>query len=157
MALRYIADNSASPMETILSMLMTLPYRLGGYNLPMPILNKRLEIPLETRKAVGKSYYECDIYWPQANVDLEYDSDTHHAEKVKIAMDSIRRDTLLAMGVTVITVTSRQINNAMVLHEVAKTVAKLLGKRLQLPDDFEDKRSELRRQLLSGNQLPPEP
>ena len=35
-ALRYVANNSASPRETALAMLLCLPYRMGGYGIPMP-------------------------------------------------------------------------------------------------------------------------
>ena len=40
-ALRFIADGSASPMETVLTMLLCLSTALGGYGLPLP----RLKVP----------------------------------------------------------------------------------------------------------------
>ncbi|MCL1895345.1 MAG: hypothetical protein FWG03_02225 [Clostridiales bacterium] len=41
-ALRYLRDGSASPMETKLAILLTLPYMLGGYGFSLPEMNKRI-------------------------------------------------------------------------------------------------------------------
>lgn len=38
-ALKYVVGRSASPMETVVAMLLSLPKKLGGYGLPYPKLN----------------------------------------------------------------------------------------------------------------------
>jgi len=150
-ALRYIADGSASPMETILAMLLTLPYSLGGYGFPRPQLNYCVATPAgaSAGKAAGDSKYYCDLYWPDAKVDVEYDSDAYHTGSDRIAKDAIRRNALIRAGVTVISVSRIQINSAPELRELAKLLSKLLGKRLQFdPREFAYRHAKLMTQLL---------
>jgi len=90
-ALRYIADGSASPMETRLVMLLTLPYKLGGYGLPMPVLNRRIDPGKTAKQRPGKDHYVCDLFWPAVNLAIEYDSNRYHTGAVRIAEDSKKR------------------------------------------------------------------
>jgi hypothetical protein len=145
-AFRYIADNSASPMETILSMMLSLPYRLGGYGFPLPLLNHLVEINQGTGKS---SRYYCDLFWPDAQVDVEYDSDGFHALPERIAKDAARRNALSSAGITVITVTRGQIVNAGAFNKVASELSKLLKKRLAYKkQEFVARHANLRRSLL---------
>jgi len=148
-ALRYIADNSASPMETALIVLLTLPYQLGGYGFPMPLMNCRIDIRSDARRAANKSPLYCDLYWPDMQVDVEYDSDAYHAKPGRIAKDAIRRNALASAGVTVVTVSKMQILNTGELRKVAGVLSKLLGKRLQCPSKFPMRHAVLRRELFS--------
>jgi len=148
-AIRFIADNSASPMETILALLLTLPYRLGGYGFATPLLNCHIEVPGGAGRKTAKSQYYCDLYWSDAKVAVEYDSDAFHALPDRIAKDAIRRNALLSIGVTVITVTRKQIKNTAELRNIAHALSKLLDKRLQqrMPE-FTARHAELRNLLL---------
>ena len=129
-ALQYLADNSASPMETKLTMLLTLPYRLGGYRFPMPTLNARI-VPTKTSKlSASKSHYFCDLYWPNFSLAVEYDSDSFHTGAERIADDSKRRNSLSALGITVITVTNRQMSGITEFRNVARHIASFMGRRL---------------------------
>jgi len=149
-ALNYIADGSASPMETILVMLMILPYRLGGYGLPVPELNSRITPVKEIRSNSSKSFYSCDLLWRDANLAVEYDSNQYHTGAERIASDSKRRNVLNAIGITVYTVTSKQIYSYKELEKVAKLLAIRLGKRLRYENTmFMLKQSNLRSILFS--------
>jgi len=151
-ALRYIADGSASPMETILFLFLTLPHKIGGYGLPIPELNMRIDLGKLTRQGLqraDKAHYKCDLFWPDANVAIEYDSDQYHTGADRIANDSKRRFDLDALGIDVITVTKSQIRNAEEFDDMGKRIAKKLGKRLRYTNpDFLKARRELRRSLL---------
>ena len=148
-ALRYIADGSGSPMETILFMLLTLPYKLGGYGLPMPELNRRIDMPSTAKPKRNKPYYVCDFYWPEGGLAIEYDSDFYHTGADRIARDSKKRFDLATRGITVITVTSRQIRNAVEFENLVTLIAGKLKKRLRHRDSqFQKARRELRNQLL---------
>ncbi|MCL2632516.1 MAG: hypothetical protein FWD45_05480 [Coriobacteriia bacterium] len=61
-AVRFIIDGSASPMETILSMLLTLPKKLGGYGLPKPSLNAQIAPTRATKSTLSKANFYCDLY-----------------------------------------------------------------------------------------------
>jgi len=148
-ALRYVANGSASPMETIVFMFLTLSYKLGGYGLPKPELNKRIDIHKIAKQRLGRAFYKCDLYWPKANTAVEYDSDLHHTGPERIASDSIKRLDLKSLGIEVVTVTRRQMRNADEFENVAKAIAKNLGKRLwYMNPQFENARKNLRGLLL---------
>ena len=149
-ALRFIANGSASPMETILAMLLTLPYRFGGFGFPLPLLNCPVEVSVSFGRVKRKLKYDCDIYWPDEQVDVEYDSDFYHTNEERIAKDAIRRNALSTVGVTVVTVSRMQIYNTAELRKVAEVLSKQLDRQLRLPmPEFTKKHAALRRQLLS--------
>jgi len=151
-ALSFIAEGSASPMETVLAMLLTLPYRLGGYGFSKPLLNSRINV----RKNIGKSksrsnksVYYCDLYWPDERIAVEYDSDAFHTGSDRIFKDAIRRNALAGVGVKVVTVSRKQIVELEGLREFAVVLSKLLGKRLKYPrEDFASSQNKLRLQIL---------
>lgn len=148
-ALRHIAGNSASPMETILCMLLTLPYRLGGYGFTMPRLNFPVEVSSRNRGMASVSGYRCDLYWREERVDMEYDSDVHHASSYQRARDAARRNALSTEGVKVVTVTKKQVMHTGEFREVAVVLSKLLRKRLRYEwSDFFPRHAKLRGLLL---------
>ena len=153
-ALRFIADGSESPMETVLALLLTLPYRLGGYGFPMPLLNPTIDIEIAGRKTPRKQHYRFDLYWPSEQVDVEYDSDAFHALPEKLTKDSNRRNTLVSAGISVITVSRGQIMNIAGTHKVAKELGKTLRRRLKCPmPEFNAHRLALRNQLLPRSRM----
>lgn len=145
-AIRYVATASGSPMETVLACILCLPARMGGYGLPLPRMNYRIERIRGRRggacdhdgKGVrggtgdGKgAYYLCDLYWPDVRLDVEYDSDQEHTGSDRIAADAIRRNELAELGVATITATRRHIRDAEQLDLLAGQIAHFLGHRLR--------------------------
>jgi len=129
-ALRYILEGSASPMETKLSMLLTLPYQLGGFGLPKPKLNARIVPGKADRRTTNKEFYICDLFWPDKGIAVEYDSNQFHTASTHIAEDSKKRNSLKSMGIEVITVTTQQIYDNNEFEMAARVIAKCIGKRL---------------------------
>ncbi|MGI6106112.1 MAG: hypothetical protein ACOYD7_08030 [Raoultibacter sp.] len=103
-ALQYVRDNSASPMETCLAMLLSLPYRLGGYGFEKLILNHPIQTTELTCGVLLPKTYICDLFWPDAGLAIEYDSDQYHTKSDQIAHDSIKRTDLGVVGIKVISV-----------------------------------------------------
>ena len=148
-ALRYIEDGSASPMEAKLTILLTLPYRFGGYGLPMPELNGSIYPRKGMKPFYGRGFYRGDLLWRDAGVVAEYNSDLEHASPDRIAKDAIRRSDLELCGIYEVTVTKRQINNADLFDNTARQIAKRIGRKLRNNDPgFIKKRNELRRVLV---------
>ena len=83
----------------------------GGYGLPMPLLNHRVDVGRNGRKTSSNKYYVCDAFWREAWLDVEYDSDLAHTGPLRIAKDAKRRNGTASLGVTVITVTKEQAFN----------------------------------------------
>lgn len=147
-ALRYVANNSASPRETALAMLLCLPYRMGGYGIPMPQMNCRVDLGKRERRIAGRNYLVCDLYWPEARLDVEYDGGDH-VEVERMAKDSMRRDALVSMGITSLSVTKQQIDHGGSLNGIAHVIAERVGKRLRYKDpEFTRVNMRLHRELL---------
>ena len=147
--LKRIVDNSASPRETQLFLLLTLPYRFGGYAFSKPELNAKI-MPIKAAKETSsKKFFRCDLFWPEFDVAVEYESDLIHLTPQKIASDSMKRNSLIAMGKTVITVTNRQILSTVEFERVARQLAVSLNKRLRHDENprFIKARRELRNVL----------
>ena len=152
-ALQHITDGSASPMETILCMLLTLPYRLGGYGFPLPQLNHCVTVSASlgtNARAAQKAKLYCDLFWPSHRVDIEYDSDAYHTGSDRIAKDAIRRNALSSAGITVLTVSRLQIVRTDELYKVAEILCRLLDRRLKCPmPEFATHHEALHKQLLA--------
>ena len=144
-ALRYIADGSASPMETILAILLVLPNSLGGYGFPLPEMNRRIEARPTTSGNPNKQFYKCDLFWKSSAVAAEYDSDLYHSGFDKISDDSIRRSDLTLIGVDMVTVTNKQIHSIEEFDKVARIIASKMGRRIQIRhSEFATERQKLR-------------
>lgn len=149
-ALRYVIDGSASPMETIVVVLLCLPCSLGGYGIPWPNLNYRIAPSWAMAQMVEKSSYVCDLCWPEARFSIEYDSDFWHTGSLRIDRDSRRRNALLSLGFEVMTLTKGQVFEYRAFDRFARQVAKCLGYRLrENVADCDARRLELR-SLLFG-------
>ena len=75
-ALRHIRDHAASPEEAVVSMVLTLPCRLGGYGLPPAALNERVRLSAEAARLFGIDSFVCDLSWDGGRV-LEYQGSQH--------------------------------------------------------------------------------
>jgi len=149
-ALAYVIDNSASPAETALTILLTLPYKYGGFGLPKPELNHDILVGKAAQKAAGKSRYCCDLYWPAAKLAVEYDSNAYHTGADRIASDAKKRNALDFMNIQVVTVTWAQIKNIVELKRVALLLAKCLGRHLRYTEPgFTARLAALHRTLLA--------
>lgn len=157
-AIRFLQDRAASPREASLFMMLTLPCRRGGYGLPKPQINYRIEIPRNMKHIIRSRYFVCDLYWPEANLAIEYDSDKYHTGAKKIAKDSSRRDALSILNVNVITVTNQQIGQLAEMDSLAFGISKRLGTRYRTDHqyDYAARKQRLRIQLLrqSSNWIP---
>lgn len=130
-ALRHVLPNSASPAETRLAMCLSLPCNLGGFGLPRPVLNHRLNLTRSEQVIAGRSFVKCDLYWENGNLGVEYDSDREHTGSDRISSDAARRGALAFANTTVITITRRQYNNLSQMTAIAKELAKLLGVQIR--------------------------
>ncbi len=145
-ALPCILAGSASPRESELAMLLCLPYSLGGYGLPHPTMNAEMPLPKNVA-ATGRSSLRCDLYWPAARLDVEYDSAEFHSAERLLANDSMRRIALESMDVTSVNLTAEHLRRASLFDEAAQGIARILGKRVRLPGDFRLIQERLWREL----------
>lgn len=147
-AVPHMLPNSESPKESQLSILSSFPGHLGGYGFQQATLNHPVLIPDKARgQDVGRTC-RCDLFWPDAKLDVEYDSRLHHAGSAEQVKDSARRTALAYRGILVITVTSEQLHTRSEMDKVAHAMAKRLGRRCRpRASDWELKQIRLRSQL----------
>lgn len=159
-AINYVLDGSASPAETTLAILLTLPCRMGGYGLPKPLLNHR--IPKTTpaltyehanqkendeANNVDRAMAICDLCWPDNDLVMEYDSSQEHSGSEQIEKDARRRNDLTP-HLSVLTSTNKQIARLQDADHLAALTAKHLGRRVRIrTKNYRGKKSQLRANL----------
>lgn len=147
--MRHVTPGSASPMETALAMLLSLPCAMGGYGLPKPQMNARIDLPEKNGLNQACRYYVADLYWPDFRLAIEYDSDQFHVGSDRIAQDAIRRNVLLFAGVTVITVGRQQIMSASKMDDVARVAGRILRHPVRIRvSEWRRRNNELRDAVL---------
>ncbi|MCL2807396.1 MAG: endonuclease domain-containing protein [Coriobacteriia bacterium] len=157
--LRYIANGSASPMESRLLIVLALPYRHGGYGLPLPELDAPVKTGRPTKRSENKKSlsklnrdekdYRCDLYWRNNKLAVEYDSDIYHLLPAQKTKDSKKKNYLLSKGIHVISVTRLQMRSVLEVESVAMQLSACLGKQLRHKRSAKwlEKHMQLRRQL----------
>ena len=145
-ALDLALENSASPRETDLSLMLTLPVELGGYGLTRPVLNKRIDAPVGWYVLTGERHIKPDLLWEDCQVIVEYYGHKAHRAlgQSKTDRDIMRANMLRAMGYRVLEVTHGVVSTAARMDFFVNQAATLLGQRV--PEANEDART-VRRHL----------
>lgn len=131
-ALKYVINNSASPMESLGFMILTLPHYLGGFGLSGACFNQEVTLDYEGKKLLNKKRCFIDIFYKKANLAIEYDSMKYHSRPEEQAKDMIRATVLKRHGIEVVRFGSAQIANKLECRSFAYDIAKRLGKRIQI-------------------------
>lgn len=148
-ALAHVIENSASPRESILAMMLELPRSMGGYGFGDLELNAAIAIPNNLRHLSRHAHFMPDLFWREAKLAVEYDSDEFHTGRSNIAHDSRRRNILHAMGIMVISFTNEQITSEQEVDRIASLIARRLGvRRRGSVRNLEIRRADLHRSLL---------
>lgn len=144
-AAKWLLNGAASPMETIIYLLLCLPKRLGGYGLPQPTLNPKVSV----RSTDGIVERYPDLYWPERAIDVEYNSDYFHSDDWSRYRDSKREVELVTNRIAVLPLTRQQVMNADDFDAFARGLRRLLGIRSRGFDKgWESRRDNLRGKLL---------
>ncbi len=150
-ALRLVADRAASAGETATVALLCTKRVYGGYGIPLPSMNARVEIPPRLRELLGGTPLTCDAYWPDARFALEYDGRLDHEGARNVARDYTRASRMLAIGIGVETMTRRELFDPNRFDKTARRVARHIGYRLFVRDfgtAWHRRRAQLREAVL---------
>ena len=128
--LRFIVNQSASPMETFDEMGFSLPYHLGGYGIATPVMNE--EIPLGSKAAhiARRATVYADMCWSDCHLDVEHHGVYDHSKTVDQASDRARVNAMKEEGFEVIELTKDQVNDLYSFEYIAMRIARITGKRL---------------------------
>lgn len=148
-ALAYIMRGSASPRESTLGELLTLPYQRGGSKVERPEMNALIEIPRRSSWASDSASFRCDLLWREKGVAVEYDSTLCHTGAERIAGDASRRNALESLGLVVVTATWRQVTNYREYNRFVRILTGHLGTRVRPTcSDYPARQFALREELL---------
>lgn len=128
-ALDLAFESSASPSETALALLLSLPCELGGYGLPKPELNAPVAVGGAPSVRQGLDFVKPDLLWRDARVAAEYDSDEFHLERGRrqAATDARRSNALCEGGCSCLRVTTAMLSSESEMDVLAGQLAHLLG------------------------------
>lgn len=136
-AVQWLADGSASPAETALSIMFRLPYRHGGYGLGSPLLNHEIKLGRSAERIFGRGAIRPDFYWPEAKHPAEYDGRLYHSSREQAEYDERRRNAYAAMGMSVTVLATRHLYNLDLLDEMAEVIRKNTGiQQNATPSDY---------------------
>ncbi len=153
-ALKYIENGSASIMESITYMILTLPHALGGYALKGAVLNYEIELKRDAVSRLGQNYCYADLYYKAMKLAVEYDSFTYHNSPSEQGKDAMRSAVLERQSIDVMHLTTIQLYDKEACRDFAYNLASRLGKRLQICTKKFDEMHALLRELLPGvNQI----
>lgn len=145
-----VLDEVASPMEGRVGCLLATGRRSGGYGLPKPRLNARIDLEDDERRLVRSTFLRPDYLWEQEGVVLEYDSDAVHFDDgaQRARHDAHKRNVYEGRGWSHFALTRDQLMDPPAMDGLVRTLAKALGMRPCKPSDAElFRRQELRNEL----------
>ena len=147
-AARWLANNSASPRETQLAIVLGLPCSQGGAGLGAPRMNYKVEASRKAQLIAHRSFFLCDLCWPEAKVDVEYQSREMHQGETARVSDSQRTKALKSMEWDVTEVTNVDFDSSTSMEAIVDTLRRSLGKDSRIRvRDYHNRTLDLRVQL----------
>ncbi len=151
-AVKYIENGSASVMESLVYMILTLPNALGGYGLNGGVFNQEIRLNDEARKRLGQKCCFADLYYKSAKLAVEYESFAFHSRPAEQGKDAIRSAILDRHGIEVMHLSTIQLYDEAACKDFAFSLAVRLGKRIQIrAKKFDEMNALLRALLPVGN------
>lgn len=126
---RHSMDNSASPRETALAAMLSLPRRLGGWGCPRPELNVEIGLSESAAHQCGRSYLVADLLYRRAKLDIEYQGKEWHTADEGRSRDEARQNALMQMGYSCVFVAAKQIADESKIDGIADLIKKKSGLR----------------------------
>ena len=152
-AVKYIEDGSASVMESIAFMILTLPHNLGGYGLNGAVFNHEIKLNEQAGKRLGQKRCFADLYYKSARLAVEYESFAFHSSPSEQGKDMMRSAILERQGIEVMRLSTIQMYDKEACIDFVFNLAARLGKRIQIRTKKFDPMHTLIRSLLPVGKL----
>ncbi|NLB40986.1 MAG: hypothetical protein GX815_01750 [Clostridiales bacterium] len=144
-AVKYLEDGSASIMESIVYMILTLPHAMGGYGLGDVVFNYEIKLSDDAGKRLGQKRCFLDMYYKSVKLAIEYDSFAFHNTPLMQGKDSMRSASLERQGIDIMHMSTIQLYDKGACMDFAFNLASRLGKRIQIrTKKFNDMHEHLR-------------
>ncbi len=145
---KYIEDGSASIMESMAYMILTLPHVLGGYGLSGAVFNHEIKLKDGASKRLRQKRCFADLYYKSARLAVEYESFAFHSSPSEQGKDIMRSAILERQGIEVMRLSTIQLYDKDACMDFAFNLASRLGKRMQIRTRRFDPMHTLLRTLL---------
>jgi hypothetical protein len=131
-AVKYVENGSASVMESLVYMMLTLPHALGGYGLGGAVFNYEVMLEGDAGRRLGQKRCFLDLYYRRANLAVEYESFAFHGGPLEQGRDALRAAALERQGIEVARVSTIQAYDSAAFKVFALNLAARLGKRVSI-------------------------
>ena len=149
-AVQYIEGGSASIMESLVYMLLTLPNNLGGHGLRGARFNAEIRLNRKTANRLRQNYCYVDLFYGEPKVAIEYDSFAFHNTPSEQGRDAIRSAILRKRGIELMHLKTIQLYDDSAWDDFVANLAQRLGKQINIrTEKFDDMHRQLR-SLLPG-------
>ena len=126
-ALAVTTENSNSPLETDIAILLKTSRAKGGFGLGGFEMNPKVRLSLEGQLIMGRTDIRPDFAWPGTDLVLEYDSDRWHTTPEAHERDSRRRAAYIASGRTPLDLTHGMLHDYEALCSLMDELERRLG------------------------------
>lgn len=135
-------EGSASPMETVLGLMLTLPVEYGGFGIEKPQLNCSIDVSSHRGELADRNVVTPDFLWPERRVAVEYDCNEFHAARAgeRSAHDAARANILTVLGFHVLRVTPQTMRTLGGVALLARQIAFFLDTKLEPTTPLQDLR-----------------
>ena len=145
---RHVLPNATSPEVTRIAMLVHLPRSLGGLGVSAPQLDARIPAPDEAARIIGSRHFAPDLFWPELNVAVEYDSREWHSAQTH-AEHTRRKELAYSLaGVDVISLDQKQVRDLDLMRKIFEEIDHKLGNRKLPANEKQRERQEQTHELL---------
>lgn len=147
-ALKYIESGTASIMESIAFMILTLPHLQGGFGLHGARFNQEIPLDSKAKRQLGQNRCFVDLFYEKEKLAVEYDSFAHHSSPFAQGKDLQRAAALERLGIDTIRLGTTQLYDRRACEELAQNIAVRLGRRIRVRSKgFQAAHEELRKRL----------
>ncbi len=153
-AVKYVENGSASIMESLAYMILTLPHALGGYGLSGAIFNHKIRLMGEAKMRLGQDCCFVDLYYKHKKVGVEYESYAFHSKPSEQGKDAVRSSILRRKGINMMHLSNIQMYDSDACRDFAYNLAARLGKRIHIRTvKFDEMHNQLRQLLPDGKPI----
>lgn len=98
LALKYVSNNSFSPLESKIYLMLCGPREIGAYGITGMQFNLKVELSSPASVISAQNYIYPDICNPKTKVSIEYDSKEFHENESQNTRDKLRINALQSDG-----------------------------------------------------------
>lgn len=147
-AAKYLEENSFSPLESRLYIMLCSPRYLGGFGITNMKFNKKVSLSNKATKILGHKCVYPDLCNKNLKIAIEYDSEKFHDNTAQNIKDKLRINALQSDGWRVFSFVKTNTYNVDSMQWMALDILKANGQDKRIRQkNFKEKRDILHSQL----------